>query len=57
MKNVKLVALAEGRCAQMLHVGPYDKEEPTLEAMKAFRGVHHEIYLRYPVRAGHGSVA
>lgn len=56
--KVKLEAIREGRCVQMLHVGPYDKEPATLEAMRAvaesqgyaFRGVHHEIYLSDPRR-------
>jgi hypothetical protein len=56
--KVKLETLREGRCVQMLHVGPYDKEPATLEAMQdfaeerghAFRGVHHEIYLSDPRR-------
>jgi hypothetical protein len=56
--KVKLETLREGRCVQMLHVGPYDKEPATLEAMHdfaeaegyAFRGVHHEIYLSDPRR-------
>jgi hypothetical protein len=56
--RVKLETIREGRCVQMLHVGPYDKEPATLEAMRefaeehghAFRGVHHEIYLSDPRR-------
>ena len=56
--KVKLVTLSEGRCVQMLHVGPYDKEEPTLALMREHaiahgtrtRGVHHEIYLSDPRR-------
>ncbi len=56
--KVKLETIREGRCVQMLHVGPYDKEPATLEAMQAFaeheghalRGVHHEIYLSDPRR-------
>jgi hypothetical protein len=56
--KVKLETIREGRCVQMLHVGPYDKEPATLEAMRAvagsqgyaFRGVHHEIYLSDPRR-------
>jgi hypothetical protein len=56
--KVKLIKLAEGRCVQMLHVGPYDQEEPTMEAMKTFaagqglavKGRHHEIYLSDPRR-------
>ncbi len=56
--KVKLETIREGRCVQMLHVGGYDKEAVTLEAMLAFaegqglhfRGVHHEIYLSDPRR-------
>jgi hypothetical protein len=58
ISKVKLVKLAEGRCVQMLHVGPYDQEQPTMDAMKAFaaeqghsvKGRHHEIYLSDPRR-------
>lgn len=43
----------EGKCVQMLHVGPFDKEPETLEKMNVFiqggnlqkNGFHHEIYL------------
>ena len=56
--KVKLATIREGRCVQMLHVGGYDKEPATIEAMLAFaadqdlafRGVHHEIYLSDPRR-------
>ena len=56
--QVKLEALREGRCVQMLHVGPYLNEGPTLDAMLAFAkanrlkfaGRHHEIYLSDPRR-------
>lgn len=49
----------EGRCAQVLHVGPYAEERPTLarlhEAIAAagYRpcGRHHEIYLGDPRRS------
>jgi hypothetical protein len=42
----------------MLHVGPYDAEEETVAAMRAFAeaeglsfvGRHHEIYLSDPRR-------
>jgi hypothetical protein len=58
LENVHLESIAEGTCVQMLHVGPYDQEEKTLEAMRAFaeqkgyefRGPHHEIYLSDPRR-------
>ncbi|MCC6487850.1 MAG: GyrI-like domain-containing protein [Candidatus Hydrogenedentes bacterium] len=48
----------EGLAAQVLHVGPYDAEGPTLDLLHAFigehgkrpRGKHHEIYLSDPRR-------
>ena len=58
VKRVRLESLAEGRCVQMLHVGPYNKEHETIAVMKAFAekqqlgfsGKHHEIYLSDPRR-------
>lgn len=56
---VRLLELHEGRSAQILHVGSYDDEAPTLarlhdEWMPAhgltFNGDHHEIYLSDPRR-------
>jgi hypothetical protein len=49
----------EGRCAQVMHIGPYLDEGPTIERLHAFiaaagckrRGAHHEIYLGDPRRA------
>jgi hypothetical protein len=42
----------EGLCAQVLHVGPFTEEGPTIERLHAFidartsrAGKHHEIYL------------
>jgi hypothetical protein len=56
--EVRLETLDEGRCVQMLHVGPYDAEAKTIAAMTAFaqakglayHGLHHEIYLSDPRR-------
>ncbi len=48
VEPVRIEALEEGRCVQTLHVGPYDAEGPTIEALHAGRtliGRHHEIYL------------
>lgn len=50
---VRLETFEEGRCAQVLHVGPFTTEGATIEALHAFiaasggtlRGKHHEIYL------------
>jgi hypothetical protein len=57
--RVRLARFAEGRCAQVLHVGPYSAEGPTVAALHAFiaangcalTGRHHEIYLGDPRRA------
>ena len=53
-----LQTVGEGRCVQMLHVGPYEKEHETIAIMQAFaeeqglafHGLHHEIYLSDPRR-------
>ena len=58
VEEVVLETLKEGRCVQMLHVGPYDRECETIEMMKdfaekqgfQFAGPHHEIYLSDPRR-------
>lgn len=55
----RLARLDEGKCAQVLHIGPYAEETPTIERLHAFiekqglrlRGKHHEIYLGDPRRA------
>ncbi|WP_202841352.1 GyrI-like domain-containing protein [Luteimonas saliphila] len=53
----RLESFEEGRCAQVLHVGPYREEGPTIERVHAFireravlAGRHHEIYLGDPRR-------
>jgi hypothetical protein len=56
--QVKLESVTEGRCVQMLHVGPYEEEGRSISAMNAFAeqqgltfdGRHHEIYLSDPRR-------
>jgi hypothetical protein len=51
---LRLLTLEEGKCAQILHIGSYDDETPTLERLHhrvlpenglTFNGDHHEIYL------------
>lgn len=52
-KEVELFEMEEGKCVQMLHVGPFSKEGETLKQMEIFmnennllkNGLHHEIYL------------
>jgi hypothetical protein len=59
LERVRYIRWAEGRCAQLLHVGPYAAEEPSIvrlhQAIAAAgylpRGRHHEIYLGDPRRS------
>jgi hypothetical protein len=56
--EVKLESFHEGLSAQVLHVGPYSEEGPTIRLLHGFieesgyrsRGDHHEIYLGDPRR-------
>ena len=58
-EKVRLETLDEGRCVQILHVGPYADEPASVAQMEAFareqglkfRGRHHEVYLSDPRRA------
>lgn len=58
VEEVHLETFEEGKCVQMLHVGPYDREWETISQMLAFadergyesHGRHHEIYLSDPRR-------
>lgn len=52
LSRLRFAALTEGECAQILHVGPFSEEGPTVEKVHRFidlrgkrRGKHHEIYL------------
>jgi hypothetical protein len=57
-RGVRLETIEEGRCVQVLHVGPYARENETITRMMAFareqglafHGLHHEIYLSDPRR-------
>ena len=56
LSKIILAPFAEGLCVQLMHVGPYAKEKPTLDRMEAFAvakeyqmiGKHHELYLGDP---------
>ncbi len=60
--TAQFMAIEEGLCAQMLHVGPYDDEPESIALMDAFIAKngcvndfsearrHHEIYLSDPRR-------
>lgn len=56
--RVRLETFHEGRCIQVMHVGPYATEPDTVARMDAYaaehgytlHGRHHEIYLSDPLR-------
>ncbi len=53
LSKVRLEAMEEGLSAQILHIGPFSEEGPTIRKLhdfissggKTMRGKHHEIYL------------
>jgi hypothetical protein len=57
--DVRVQTFSEGTSVQILHVGPYAEERPTVHRLFAFAqergyevsGSHHEIYLSDPNRA------
>ena len=59
LDRLRLVRFAEGLAAQVLHVGPYSAEGPTIASLHEFiveqgrelAGKHHEIYLGDPARS------
>ena len=58
MGRERLERFEEGLCVQTLHIGPYNTEGPTIEALHQYihehgyelRGKHHEIYFGDPRR-------
>jgi hypothetical protein len=54
----RIMDFHEGLSAQIMHVGPYSAEAPTIERIRSFmnengyapNGKHHEIYLGDPHR-------
>lgn len=59
LTRVEFAAFDEGKAAQILHIGPFTEEGPTIEKLHAFieaqdfnlAGKHHEIYLSDTRRA------
>ncbi len=59
LEKARLEELHEGLSAQIMHIGPYAEETPTIEKLHSFirdngyelSGKHHEIYLGDPRRA------
>jgi len=52
-ENIELHKMKEGKCVQILHVGPFSSEPESIQKMIVFmqdnhlerNGIHHEIYL------------
>ncbi|TLM99060.1 MAG: hypothetical protein FDZ75_00950 [Actinobacteria bacterium] len=53
LARIRLESFTEGPCAQIMHIGPFSAEGPTIEKVHRFiedsghelSGKHHEIYL------------
>lgn len=58
LSKMRFESLDEGLCAQIMHIGPYADEPPTIAKLVRFAagagykpaGKHHEIYLNDPGR-------
>lgn len=59
LDSLRFEAFSEGEAVQVMHIGPYAEEAPTIERLHnyiadrglALRDKHHEIYLSDPRRA------
>lgn len=63
LSTARLEIFAEGKCAQVMHIGPYDKEPDTIRTLEQYiiesgymndiseKRRHHEIYLSDPRKA------
>jgi hypothetical protein len=57
--QINFEILTEGKCVQIMHVGPYATEPATIEQMQDYmkdnnyteNGLHHEIYISDPRKA------
>ena len=58
LHHLRLECLSEGKSLQILHLGPYSAEAPTIARLHThaqangytYNGKHHEIYLNDPAR-------
>ena len=56
IQKIALEKMTEGKCVQIMHIGPYSTEHKTINELMAFieangiavNGKHHEIYLSDP---------
>jgi len=59
LEKIRLESFEEGLCVQIMHIGTYAQEGPTIQNLHAFArerdlgltGKHHEIYLSDPRKA------
>ncbi len=59
VNKVKFEEFYEGLSAQIMHIGPFSEEQPTVDKLHSFieeqgyklRGHHHEIYMSDPRRS------
>ncbi len=59
LSKIRFESFHEGLSAQIMHIGPYSAEAPTIEKLHNFirengyelRGKHHEVYLSDPRRS------
>ena len=64
LSKMRFESFHEGLSAQIMHIGPYSAEGPTIERLHNFirekgyglRGKHHEIYLSDPRRSKPGKL-
>ena len=52
LSSLRIESFSEGRCAQLMHIGPFSEEGPSIEKVHRFistrgrlTGKHHEVYL------------
>ena len=58
LQKIKFESFREGYSVQIMHIGPWSEEQPTIETLHSYaeeqgfklRGQHHEIYLSDPRR-------
>lgn len=56
IRQIQFETMNEGKCVQIMHIGPYSTEPGTIDKMKIFMesnglsetGLHHEIYISDP---------
>jgi hypothetical protein len=64
LRDLRLEPYSEGLSVQIMHIGPYSDEGPTIEKLHAFarerglelKGKHHEIYLSDPRKVSPGKM-